>query len=154
MVHDWYSDAFVSKYTGRYRLILNNWLLLTVLYCYPFKDIRSFTRWLFVSKHASWESFIWIWNLQMEITIWLIHLKLLYQKKVDILYVKIHYSVPERVQQLTGITNSTIKTLGLLFREVIDGLVEFLHREQEKGYHRTWRILTRLSNFYCQLYGT
>ena len=43
-------------------------------------------------------------------------------------YVEIHYSVPQRVQQLTGITNSTIKTLGLPFREVMDELVEFLHR--------------------------
>ena len=30
-------------------------------------------------------------------------------------YVKIHYAVPQRVQQLTTITNSTIKTLGLPF---------------------------------------
>ena len=48
-------------------------------------------------------------------------------------YVKIHYSVPQRVQQLTGITNSTTKTLGLTFREVMDGLVEVLHREQAWG---------------------
>ena len=48
-------------------------------------------------------------------------------------YGKIHYSVPQRVQQLTGITNSTIKTLGLPFREVMDGLVEFLHRKQARG---------------------
>ena len=32
-----------------------------------------------------------------------------------------------------AVTNSTIKTLGLSFREVMDGLVEFLHREQERG---------------------
>ena len=37
------------------------------------------------------------------------------------------------MQQLTGITNSTIKTLGLPFREVMDGLLEFLHREQARG---------------------
>ena len=47
-------------------------------------------------------------------------------------YVKIHYSVPQRVQQLTNITNITIKTLGLSFREVMGGLVEFLHCEQEQ----------------------
>ena len=48
-------------------------------------------------------------------------------------YVKIHYSVPQRVQQLKGITNGTINTLGLPFTEVMDGLVEFLHREQARG---------------------
>ena len=48
-------------------------------------------------------------------------------------YVKIHYSIPQRVQQLTGITNCTHKTLGLSFREVMDGPVEFLHREQALG---------------------
>ena len=42
-------------------------------------------------------------------------------------YVSLHYSVPKRVQQLTGMT---IKSRGLPFREVMDGLVEFLHREQ------------------------
>ena len=47
--------------------------------------------------------------------------------------VKIHYSVPQRVQQLTAITNSTIKTLGTPFREEMDGLVEFLHHEQARG---------------------
>ena len=41
-------------------------------------------------------------------------------------YVKINYSVPKRVQQLTGITNKTIKSLGLPFREVMDGLIAFL----------------------------
>ena len=48
-------------------------------------------------------------------------------------YVKINYSVPQRVQQITAITNSTIKALRLPFREVMDGLVEFLHREQVRG---------------------
>ena len=45
-------------------------------------------------------------------------------------YVSIHYSVPKRVQQLTGISNETSKSLGVPFREILDGLVEFLHREQ------------------------
>ena len=45
-------------------------------------------------------------------------------------YVLLHYSVPKRVQQLAGITNKTIKSLGLPFREVMDGLVDFLHHEQ------------------------
>ena len=48
-------------------------------------------------------------------------------------YVSLHYSVPQRVQQLTGITNNTIKTLGPPFREVMDGLVAFLHREQAQS---------------------
>ena len=48
-------------------------------------------------------------------------------------YLKKHYSVPQRVQHLTAITNSTIKTLGLPFREVMDGLVEFPHPEQAQG---------------------
>ena len=41
-------------------------------------------------------------------------------------YVKINYSVPKRVQQLTGITN---KTIGLPFKEVMDGPVEFLQAQ-------------------------
>ena len=45
-------------------------------------------------------------------------------------YVSLHYSVPKRVQQLTSITNKTIKSLGLPFREVMGGLVDFLHHEQ------------------------
>ena len=48
-------------------------------------------------------------------------------------YVSIHYSVPKRVQQLTGITNYTIKSLALPFREEMVGLVEFLHREQAQS---------------------
>ena len=48
-------------------------------------------------------------------------------------YVKIHYSVPKRVQQLTGITNKTIKSLGLPFGEVMAGLTEYLHREQAQS---------------------
>ena len=43
---------------------------------------------------------------------------------------QIRYSVPKRVQQLTGITNKTIKSLGLPFGEVMTGLTEFLHCEQ------------------------
>ena len=45
-------------------------------------------------------------------------------------YVKIHYSVSKMVQQLTGITNSTINTHGVPFRNVMNGLVEFLQHEQ------------------------
>ena len=45
-------------------------------------------------------------------------------------YVQIHYSTPKRVQQLTGITNRTIKSLGVPLRTVMDRLVEFLQHEQ------------------------
>ena len=44
-------------------------------------------------------------------------------------YVKINYSVPKQVQLLTGITHKTIKTHGVPFRNVMDGLVEFIRRE-------------------------
>ena len=44
-------------------------------------------------------------------------------------YVKIHYSVPKQVQLLTGITNRTIETHGVPFRDVMDGLVAFIRRE-------------------------
>ena len=44
-------------------------------------------------------------------------------------YVKIHYSVPKQVQLLTGMTNRTIKTHGVPFRDVMDGLVAFIRRE-------------------------
>ena len=40
-------------------------------------------------------------------------------------YVKISYSVPKQVQLLTGITNRTIETHGVPFREVMDELVSF-----------------------------
>ena len=45
-------------------------------------------------------------------------------------YVKIHYSIPKRVRQITGIMNRTIKSLGVPFRTVMGGLVEFLQHEQ------------------------
>ena len=48
-------------------------------------------------------------------------------------YVQIHYSVPRRVRQLTGITNRTIKSLGVPFRDVMNGLVEFLQHEQAQS---------------------
>ena len=48
-------------------------------------------------------------------------------------YIKIHYSVPKRMQQLTDITNKAIKSLGLQFGEVMAGLTEFLHREQAQS---------------------
>ena len=37
------------------------------------------------------------------------------------------------MQQLTGITNKTIKSLGLPFGEVMTGLAEFLHHEQAQS---------------------
>ena len=48
-------------------------------------------------------------------------------------YVSIHYSVPRSVRQLTGITNRILQTVGLPFRDVMNGLVEFLHREQAQS---------------------
>ena len=44
-------------------------------------------------------------------------------------YAKIHYSVPKQVQMLTGITNRTIETHGVPFRDVMDGLVALIRRE-------------------------
>ena len=44
-------------------------------------------------------------------------------------YVKLHYSVPKQVQLLTGITNRTIETRGVPFRDVMDGLVAFIRRQ-------------------------
>ena len=44
-------------------------------------------------------------------------------------YVKIHYSVPKQVQLLTGITNRTIETHAVPFRDVMDGLVALIRRE-------------------------
>ena len=45
-------------------------------------------------------------------------------------YVKIGYSVPKQVQLLTGITNITIETHGVPFRNVMDGLHEFIRCER------------------------
>ena len=44
-------------------------------------------------------------------------------------YVKINYSIQKQVQLLTGITNRTIETHAVPFRNVMDGLVEFIRRE-------------------------
>ena len=41
-------------------------------------------------------------------------------------YVKINYSVPKQVQLLTRITNRTIATRGVPFRNVMDGFVAFI----------------------------
>ena len=41
-------------------------------------------------------------------------------------YMKIYYSIPRRVQQLTNITNETVKSIGLSFRAKMDALVDFL----------------------------
>ena len=40
--------------------------------------------------------------------------------------IKIHYSVSKQVQLLTEITNRTIETHGVPFRDVMDGLVAFI----------------------------
>ena len=45
-------------------------------------------------------------------------------------YVKINYSVPKQVQLRTGIINRTIETHGVPFRNVMDGLCEFIRCEQ------------------------
>ena len=45
-------------------------------------------------------------------------------------YVKIKDSVPKQVQLLTGITNRSKETHGVPFRNVMDGLVEFIRCEQ------------------------
>ena len=75
-------------------------------------------------------------------------------------YVSIHYSVPKRVQQLTGITNETIKSLGLPFRDVLDGLVEFLHCETipiiiaHEGYLHDFPIqLASCMKYDCDKFG-
>ena len=44
-------------------------------------------------------------------------------------YVKINYSVPKQVQLLTRVTNRTIEAHGVPFRDVMDGLVEFIRCE-------------------------
>ena len=44
-------------------------------------------------------------------------------------YEKINYSLPKQMQLLTGIANRTIETHGVPFRNVMDGLVEFIRRE-------------------------
>ena len=45
-------------------------------------------------------------------------------------YVKIHYPVPKRVEELTNITNNVIRTIGLPFSIVMDGFIQFLCHEQ------------------------
>ena len=64
-------------------------------------------------------------------------------------YVMMGYSVPKQVQLLTGITNRTIDTHGLPFRNVMGGLVELIRCERRQytvNHYNTWRLCTRLSN--------
>ena len=49
-------------------------------------------------------------------------------------YVKINYLVPKLVQLLTGIANIIDETHGVPFRNVMDGLVEFIRREATDHY--------------------
>ena len=46
-------------------------------------------------------------------------------------YVKIHYSIPRQVQQLTNISNNMTRTIGLSFTKVMEGLVEFIDQESD-----------------------
>ena len=46
-------------------------------------------------------------------------------------YVNIHYSIPRRVQELTTISNNIIRTIGLSFVDVMQGLVEFINQESD-----------------------
>ena len=48
-------------------------------------------------------------------------------------FVKIHYSVPRRVQELTNITNNIVRTIGLPFSVVMNGFIDFLCREQAQS---------------------
>ena len=47
-------------------------------------------------------------------------------------YAKINYTVPKQAQLLTGITNRTIETHGVPFRNAMDGLVEFIRCDQTR----------------------
>ena len=57
------------------------------------------------------------------------------QKKVDTLFIVMSRYITRyrRVQQLTGITNKTVKSLGLPFGEIMAGRTGLLHREQAQS---------------------
>ena len=48
-------------------------------------------------------------------------------------FVKIHYSVPRQVQELTNITDNIVRTVGLPFSVVMNGFIDFLCREQAQS---------------------
>ena len=48
-------------------------------------------------------------------------------------YVKIHYPIPKQVKLLTNITDKTLKTIGLSFTVVMQGLVEFINQESDSS---------------------
>ena len=45
-------------------------------------------------------------------------------------YIRIHYSIPQRVKELTNITDRTLATIGCGFNDSTTALVEFIHNEQ------------------------
>ena len=109
--------------------LTNYWFLL--LHCDTFIYIYSFTRWLLISKHTHHGKVLFGNYYLGEI----LEIGLVAEESGNIFhsFVKIRYSVPQRVQQLTGVTNITIKSLGVPFRTVMDELFEFLCREQAQS---------------------
>ena len=45
-------------------------------------------------------------------------------------YIRIHYSIPKRVKELTNITDKTLAAIGCGFNDSMTALVEFMHNEQ------------------------
>ena len=45
-------------------------------------------------------------------------------------YIKIHYSIPKRVQELTSITDDTLAAIGCRFKDAMVAFIEFIRVEQ------------------------
>ena len=48
-------------------------------------------------------------------------------------YVKIHYSIPARVKELTNITDGLLTSAGCSFRDTMIALLEFIRRERQES---------------------
>ena len=46
------------------------------------------------------------------------------------MYVRIHYSIPKRVQELTKINDRILTNLGCSFTDVVIAMIDFIHSEQ------------------------
>ena len=66
--------------------------------------------------------------------------------------VKIPYSIPRRVKQLTNITNETVKSIGLSCRAMMNALVDFLSREQSETIPMRMEDFKRFSHITRKLY--
>ena len=66
-------------------------------------------------------------------------------------YIRIHYSIPKRVKELTIITDRTLDAIGRGFNDSMTALVELIHNEQLRS--ATGPIITVVIYMISQSYS-